>query len=610
MTKKILGIILNVIVVLGTTYYANLVLLQSQFSTETELKNFYATNNFANFVSMLVCLLVIILFATIIGSPIVSSGLFLILVEVLAFVNFNKLTARQAPFYPEELTMITETKSLSNMVDRNDLFILIGKIFLIIFFVVSLLFIFRIFKLRLKSRVHWILRGIFFLLILFPISKIPTMGKTDSKLTNYLIANGTDIVHWGWNQPGNYDANGFLLCFIYNAIPQPVMEEPDGYSKETIEEIIEKYQNKSVVAQGTPLKNIVFILSESFTDPNDVLESITPSKDPIPYIHSIMESNTSGRILVSEYGGGTANMEFDLLTGFSTSMFTGIPFQDVVPKNQDFPSFIKVLEKFGYEATAIHPYDGNMYKRSSVYPNLGIDNFIDIRSITHDSKIDNSTFVSDESAYDEVLDVLKENDNNQVVQLVTMQNHQPYSTTVYDDNITVTSDKVSQAAKDKISAYWTGLSYTDKATEQFLNELNNLSEDTIVVFYGDHYPGQNVFGDLFTGGINDYLTPFFIYDTATINNISADDDSITSLNFIQLKVMEMLGLEYTPFMNLLSSVNNDWTAMSRTYGVDQDDNTYSPAQLSGLTFSEYQLINYDIIEGEKYSLNSNFYLGD
>lgn len=607
LSSKILGLIINFVTVVASCYYANLLLLHSQFGNGQILRDFYATNNLANLTSIAIFFLIIILFSSITGSPIIGSGIVLILAEIFAFVNANKLSARQAPLYPEELKMISETKSLASMVSKNDILHLIVKIVIIILVAVIIIRLFHRFNLRLNKKPRRIIRAVSFILILFPVWNIKSIANSESKASKFLIARGTNIVNWGWNQPGNYSTNGFLLGFIFNAVPQPIMDEPDGYSKTAIENIIDKYQNDSKIRDLDTNKNVVFVLSESFADPNDVSSEVTPSKDPIPFIHSIMENNTSGHILVSEYGGGTANMEFDLLTGFSTSTFTGIPYQDIVPKNNDFPSFVKVLENYGYSATAIHPFDGNMYKRSTVYPNLGINNFIDIRSMDYSEKIGKSKFISDASAYNQVLDVLKKGENKQFIQLVTMQNHQPYWGGVYDDPITISSDKLSGEAKTKISTYWTGLSYTDQSTEKFIKSLDALPEDTIVVFFGDHYPGQNVFGDIFTGEINDYLTPYFIYDTSNPTAKMAADD-ITSLNFIQLKVMQHLGKQNTPFMNLISAVNGEWAAISRTYGVDSEGNTTTSQNLSGDAFKDYQLINYDLVEGKKYSLKSNFYL--
>lgn len=52
-----------------------------------------------------------------------------------------------------------------------------------------------------------------------------------------------------------------------------------------------------------------------------------------------------------------------------------------------------------------------------------------------------------------------------------------------------TSSNLQDDEKQNIETYTKGLSYTDQATAEFLNQLNHIDRPITVVFYGDHLPG-------------------------------------------------------------------------------------------------------------------------
>ena len=97
------------------------------------------------------------------------------------------------------------------------------------------------------------------------------------------------------------------------------------------------------------------------------------------------------------------------------------PYTLLVPKLKSLPSLVSLTKEQGYDTTAIHPYDTSMYKRKDVYNILGFDRFLDQDTMKYRDKIENNPYISDESAYDEILDLLKANKKPQFVHLVTMR---------------------------------------------------------------------------------------------------------------------------------------------------------------------------------------------
>ena len=150
---------------------------------------------------------------------------------------------------------------------------------------------------------------------------------------------------------------------------------------------------------------------------------------------------------------------------------------------------------------------------------MGFETFIHEGTMTYDDKLENNPYISDYAAYQEILAKLQETDRADFVHLVTMQNHMPYAT-----NYPSTAFKGSHTADDSEAAnYYQGLAYSDDALKNFLDQLQDLAEDTIVVFWGDHLPG--FYGDEVVAA-NDELTkhqtPVLIASTKKSENETLD----------------------------------------------------------------------------------------
>ncbi|MCH0466998.1 hypothetical protein KEK01_09720, partial [Enterococcus faecium] len=168
-----------------------------------------------------------------------------------------------------------------------------------------------------------------------------------------------------FNQQGAVKDNGPVIQFLNN-IDIKIMEEPAGYSKEKINGIMKKYNTKADEINQTRsdwLNNqtIVLNLSESFSDPARV-PNLTVPTDPIPYIKSIITEGTGGLMLSVGYGGGTANMEWEGLTGLSISNLSAslvTPYTQLVERQKISPNITDLFD----EKIAIHPFTAALYRR-------------------------------------------------------------------------------------------------------------------------------------------------------------------------------------------------------------------------------------------------------
>ena len=191
-----------------------------------------------------------------------------------------------------------------------------------------------------------------------------------------------------WNQMYNYESNGFILGFLYNWSKLD-LKAPDGYSEDKIAEIKDMYLSEETEEEKKTLSeedyNIVVILDESFSDPSVVSNyyHITPNnlggknsmdieitEDVTPVLRDLINNDKKsknyaiGQMYSIDYGGGTANIEFEVDTTMSNYFLNTVPFVDLLPHTESVPSIYQIAKNAGYNTLAIHPFNGGMYKRN------------------------------------------------------------------------------------------------------------------------------------------------------------------------------------------------------------------------------------------------------
>ena len=211
------------------------------------------------------------------------------------------------------------------------------------------------------------------------------------------------------------------------------MDKPENYNEETMAALAKRYKKSAKNTNGSRANNltdntVIMILSESFSDPTRV-PGVELTEDPMPNIRAIKDITTSGLMLSPAIGGGTANIEHQALTGLSLALFDDSmqsPYQELVPHQKEPYTFNQIWNsKYGKNGSvAFHTYYKDMYLRDSNYKKIKFSKLYTLDSnpaITHQDRVDNSLYVSDEAAYQNVLDVLNNSDHSQFIQLVTMQ---------------------------------------------------------------------------------------------------------------------------------------------------------------------------------------------
>ena len=604
--KKILKGTATIISIFFLVVFSNLFLqwCQNDLSVDLALKFAFSWHTEKFFLACLVLLIILIFLIALAGSVPLGSLTYVVTIGVLGFANYMKMSYRQEPIYPDDLKMITEIGLLKDMTGT-----MLFTVILAAAGTVLGLFCWYMFRSLKKGRRFQLIRLTTLLVAIGLLGYISNFNNPDNLLRK---AYNKTALWIPYSQKMNYYNTGFIGGFLYNLKVEP-MDEPEGYSKAKIKEITEKYQkladekNKAVEEESP---NIVFVMSESFSDPSR-LNGVEVSGEPLADYYEVADQTYSGNMLSQNYGGGTANIEFEALTGFSMALFNAqltTPYTMLVPKMDQLPSIVSALNAQSYQTTAIHPYNTSMYKREDVYQTLGFDQFISERTMTYTDTIENNPYISDESAYKEVMTLLKEEKTPQFIHLVTMQTHMLYNGKY--DRLGYSAEISDGSGTLDLENYLQDISYSSAALKQFTEELKNLSRRTLVVFWGDHLPG--IYSDTIQAK-NDkqtlHETQFLMFDSKGKLEKQTTQDAITSPFYFAANLMEQTNQTTNGFYQLLLSLEQELPAFERELYY-QNGQWYKEAQFNRSQqeiYDEYQLIQYDIVAGKQYSLADGFF---
>lgn len=463
------------------------------------------------------------------------------------------------------------------------------------------------------------------------------VSTTDSLANKFSRALGDTPSMWD----SVYDAqrNGPLVAFTRQLNPK-IMDEPSNYSEETMKKVAARYQKKTEMINASRTNNltdstVVYVLSESFSDPSRV-PGLKTSKDSMPNIRKIKAGTTSGLMLSSGYGGGTANLEYMGLSGLSMANFDSSlssPYQQLVPSQHWTPT---INQMWGAPANSLgyHPYESSMYSRATNYKKFGFSHFYTLTGpdvIKYQDKIDESPYVSDKSSYDSALEGIKSGKTNKFIQIITMQNHMPYHEWYENNDYTAESTTGTPLGDDEqqsIETYQKGVEITDQATQEFLNELDALDKPVTVVFYGDHLPG--IYSSASEDDNNSlalHLTDYFIWSNKASGSQGnkASDAAYSSPNFFVAQAADHMNAKVSPYLAFLTEMHSKIAAMEppvvnkiqgwdripegQSIYLDQNGNPMSTDDFDKETkqlLADYKLIQYDITAGKNYLKDTDF----
>lgn len=581
----------------------------------------------------------------------VSTAIFGSIMTVYAVANHIKMETRNEPILPADLSFITggNTGELTSFIPKSSQTLVsnatVGVIWLIVICIIMQFvdrrrtFIYCSWKhpfANIKNIVGTstrILAAILSIALVFSFTW--GFGNNDYWSTNFAksLSDSPQI----WNGLADSTNNGPIVNFLRLAHTK-TMDKPAGYSKQAMEEISEKYADVAQQINSDRTENltdstVIMLLSETFSDPTRV-PGVSFDKDPIPYVRQLKTETTSGLMLSPGYGGGTANIEYQALTGLSMANYSStlsVAYQQLVPSLKWAYTFNQAWNDANGEdsSIAIHAYNRNMYFRDLNYKKFGFSKFYATDGkpkLTNLQPIDSAWYASDESLYDQILKQIGSDDTNMFYQVVTMQNHMPYSD-FYENNQFKdldTSQGLQDTEKTNIETYAKGLSYTDQATQEFLSKLNEIDRPITVIFYGDHLPGiyptassdpQNTLGL--------HETDYFIWSnnasSSAQNKLDDNSSAYTSSNYFTAQLASHMNAKVSPYLAFLTQMHQAVSAISvpASGSGSTDEPVYLDAsgdrmdetdlsEEAKTLLQEYKLIQYDMTIGKRYLKETGF----
>lgn len=339
-----------------------------------------------------------------------------------------------------------------------------------------------------------------------------------------------------------YDKYGFVYCFS-NSVVDVGIGEPDDYSEEKMLEIKEELD--TVKASGARFAkkkpNVIVVQLESFMDPSYV-KNLSFNMNPIPNFTKLKEECASGFLTMPAIGAGTANSEFEVLSGFDVAYFGAgeYPYKTVLG-DTTCETMATQLKKLGYSTHAMHNHDGTFYDRYIVYKNLGFDTFTPMEYM-YDVEHTQKNWEKDNVLTGEIMKTLKATENQDFIFTVSVQGHGRYPSELDYENYSYPV-KVTGTESESLDNEWTyycnQLYEMDEFIGALIEELENFDEDVVLVMYGDHLPGFDLTNEDVENG-NLYQTEYFIW--SNMKNFSAKKEDIAAYD-LSTKLFDVIGFE-------------------------------------------------------------------
>lgn len=590
-----------------------------------------------------------------------ATALYSSLIVIWMIANRLMVYLRNETITPQDIRAALSLggNKLTSLLDKKSQALISNGIAIVIFLLLFALFLRLLFG---KGRILWFKNALIQLplrlvvictTLLLVINFSTSFGQKNTWAYNFAIAMDDKPMMWSTLDDSQY--NGAATSFL-RFVHSEVMKKPQDYSSQTMKKLAERY--KKLADQLNQSRNnsltdqtVIMVLSESFSDPTRVPD-LTWSEDPMPFIRNLKTQTTSGLMLSSGYGGGTANLEYQALTGLSTAIFSPsviTPYLQVVPHQHSSFSFnqmwnnadpsISLQNTDGKKSRstptnrgsfAIHPYTSGTYSRYSVFSEKFLFQFFYTEDgpdyVSQESRLEKSPYVSDQSSYKETLHQLSRVKDAQPVfiQLSTMQNHLPYNNWYEAIPIRVFGD-MKDDNPYSIQTFARGIKYTDQATEDWLNQLNKLDRPVTVIWYGDHLPAN--YPDQMANPQNSLIlheTDYFIWSNNAARAKGSGTSKLananfTSPNYLLAQAAEHMSAKVSPYLAFLTQAHSLIPALEPTLQTSTDwsfnttdqPNTYLDSAGNPITtdkmspeqkqiLKDYQLIQYDMTVGKGY----------
>lgn len=433
------------------------------------------------------------------------------------YMNGTVLSNRVTPFTAQDI------KLLEDLVDILDKYMspdkLIANVMLVVI-AVTILYLFWKKGPKYQGKIHHV-RNLFGMLAVIAVFA----GSTYLALENRILSS-----YFG-NIAFAYEDYGFPYCFCCTLVGTG-MSKPYDYSEESIEALTDWEEE---VPEELP--NIIFVQLETFFDV-DTVEWLNFSEEPIPHFRSLMKNYSSGAFKVPSVGAGTANTEFETISGMNMRYFgPGEYPHKTILKKTTCDSIPYALKEIGYSTHAIHNNKATFYSRADVFPNLGFETFTS-KEYMDISEQTPTGWLKDEVLIGSVMDCLQSTEGQDYVFAISVQGHGDYpKKKVLEDPVIEVSGAPSKSKNNQWEYYVNQLHEMDQFVQDLIDTVNSLDEKSVIVFYGDHLPTLDL--------TEEDVTNRYLFDTSYViwDNLGLEKEDGTLCAYqIGAEVLDRLGI--------------------------------------------------------------------
>ncbi len=563
-------------------------------------------------------LLPILFFALILhfitGNLYVSSSATYIIFTTISYLNKNKIIFREEPLTPADFMIGKEafsiTKKAHYSVDYETL------IYLTLGLVCINLIIYVLNVDKPNKYVRIIFTTALIICSMFLYQKV----YTSAKIWNELPRSGSL-----YNLTQNYIDKGVVYSFIHH-IDSFGIKKPQNFDKSEIDNHIvsgTKDIDRKVI---TP--NLVMIMGEAFSDisRHNFFKFDSEEDDPMKYFKKLeKEAIVSGHIVVSTFGGGTSNTEFDVLTGCPSSMLNKTTIVSFETVRKPIETVTSILKQFGYDTLAMHPGFDWFYNRKNVYKHFGFDKLIFEDDFVNPER--QIGLINDKSATKRLIEEFENKDKDKPIfeYCVTMQNHGPYPPEKYPNRELnknfKTKKKLSDEMKGIFSSYFQGIRDMDIQIHDLTDYFKSINEPVIFVYYGDHLPflapDKGGFKDIDYGLTNDldgmlktYEIPYIIWankpalkmmDINYINKLKKFDKKTINASYIGATVLGLMNMDKSNlFFEYVNNLKNEFYVMQRDFAIENENNDSNMKPICPDKIGEDKKGTYDFYKNYTY----------
>lgn len=385
--------------------------------------------------------------------------------------------------------------------------------------------------------------------------------------------------------PSVFNDLGFPYAFCHHFTTY-LVDRPEGFSRA----MAESWETGDVPGQGKDV-SVILVMNEAFSDITDAdAFAYTEETDPLPNLHALRKDPhaLSGHVVVPGFAGGTANTEFDVLTGMQTNALSASTTSAMRVVNRNLDSLFRVFGNDGYETSFYHPGDSWFYNRENVYRWLGAEETRFVEDM--ESPEYKGRWVTDDYAAGLIEDAFKKAEAPLFHYTTTIQNHMSYTADKYGPDYAFppveSGAALSEEVETLLSVYVEGVRDADAMLGRLWRYFREQAKPVILVYLGDHLPylGDNQLGyrqlgiDVFPGpegqeNLAAYKTPYVIWANDAAAEALDWEAAVRSLDlpeslsacFLGAAVLELTGRgNESPWFSFLNELRRELPVVQKS----------------------------------------------